>query len=98
MLLVLIWLGLHVPITPSSDSELKLGAVAPKQSNGIASNVGSIEGTTVMVLETVVAQTPALGVNVKLNVPAAAVLTVAGDQVPDILFVEVVGKVGAVAP
>ena len=64
----------------------------------MAANVGVGFAFTVTDNEVVVAQTPALGVNVKLNVPAVDVLTVAGDHVPDILLVEVVGSVGAVAP
>ena len=46
----------------------------------------------------VVAHCPAVGVNV--YVPLAELLTVPGDQVPEIcgVFVEFVGKTGAVAP
>jgi hypothetical protein len=48
-----------------------------------------------MSMVVVEAPCPAFGVNVYFVVPAVAVLTVAGFQVPAILFVEVVGRVGA---
>lgn len=44
----------------------------------------------------VVAHCPALGV--KVYVPEAVLLTVAGDQVPGTEFDDVVGNVGAVVP
>ena len=44
----------------------------------------------------VVAQAPALGV--KVYVPLLVLLTKAGDQVPSMPLVEVVGNVGAVLP
>jgi hypothetical protein len=45
-----------------------------------------------------VAQTPAIGVNVKVCVPAVEVEIVLGFQVPEIagVFVEEVGKAGAI--
>ena len=44
----------------------------------------------------VVAHSPAVGVKVKVAVPVAAVLTVAGFHVPVIPFVEIAGSTGAV--
>ena len=55
--------------------------------------VGS--GFIVIVKVCVVAQSPAVGVNVYVVV---AVLFIAGDQVPVIPFVDVVGNAGIVAP
>ena len=51
--------------------------------------------TTLMVV--VVAPCPAVGVKVYVVVPTVAVLMVAGLQVPVKLFVDVVGRAGAVA-
>jgi hypothetical protein len=51
---------------------------------------------TVTLKVVVVAQSPTVGV--KVYVPLAVLLTVAGLQVPVIPLVDVVGKTGAVAP
>jgi hypothetical protein len=75
-----------------------VGAVTPAQNVVLVPkvNVGVIFGLTVTVKVVVVAHKPAVGVNV--YVPVAVLLTVAGFHVPVIPFVDVVGKVGAVAP
>jgi hypothetical protein len=52
--------------------------------------------TVVTFIVVVEAHWPAVGVNVYVAVPRVAVLT-AGDQVPVIEFVDVVGKTGGVA-
>ena len=91
--------GDHVPVIAGVFVELvgKTGAVAPEQIGATATNVGVINGFTVIVKVAVVAQSPAVGVNV--YVPVAVLLTT-GDHVPVIagVFVELVGKTGAVSP
>jgi hypothetical protein len=52
-------------------------------------------GVIITVLVCVVAHCPAVGVNVYV---VDAVLLIAGDQVPEIPFVELVEKTGIVAP
>ena len=69
--------------------------VAPLQIAATCVNAGVIFGFTVIVIVAVVAHWPAVGVNVYVVV---AVLFNAGDQVPVILLVEVVGKAANVAP
>ena len=69
--------------------------MAPVQIGFTAANVGVTFGLTVIVLVIVVAHCPAVGVKVYVVV---VVLFNAGDQVPVIPFVEVVGKAAKVAP
>ena len=71
------------------------GIVAPVQYGPTAAKVGVRFGVIVIVKVVVVTQTPDVGVNVYVVV---AVLFIAGDQVPLMPFVEVVGKAGIVAP
>ena len=52
-------------------------------------------GVIVMLIVCVVSQSPAVGVKVYVVV---AVLFIAGDQVPEIPFIELVGSGGIVAP
>ena len=68
----------------------------PKQSGFVitALSVGELVTTTDNVV--VVAQTPTVGV--KVQVPEMVLLIVAGNQLPVIPFVDVVGKVGATDP
>ena len=73
----------------------KAAKVAPEQIGFTVANVGVTFGFTVIVLVIVVAHCPAVGVNVYVVV---AVLFNAGDQVPVIPFVEVVGNAAKVAP
>ena len=73
----------------------KTGAVAPEQIAATAAKVGVTFGVTVMLSVVVVAHCPAVGVKVYVVV---AVLLIAGDQVPVILFVELVANGGIVAP
>ena len=73
----------------------KAAKVAPEQIGFIAVNVGVTFGFTVIVLVVVVAHCPAVGVKVYVVV---AVLFNAGDHVPVIPFVEVVGNAANVAP
>ena len=69
--------------------------VAPEQTGEMALNVGTINGLTVIVNVVVVAHWPTLGVKVYVVV---VVLLTAGDQVPVIPLVDVVGSVGAAVP
>jgi hypothetical protein len=88
--------GLQVPVIPLVEVVGKRGAVAPLHIAVAIVNVGVTIGLTVIVIIFVVAQIPTVGVNV--YVPEVVLFTVAGLQVPVIPFVEVVGKIGAVAP
>ena len=82
---------------PLSDVPGKVGAVAPEQIvAGKPVNVGVAFAVTFTVTVTGVAQSPAVGV--KVYVPFAVLLTVAGFQVPVIPLPEVAGSVGAIAP
>jgi hypothetical protein len=56
--------GLQVPVIPLVDVVGKTGAVAPLQNAGTAANVGVTFGFTVTDKVVVVAQSPAVGVNV----------------------------------
>ena len=90
----------QVPVIAGVFVELvgKTGAVAPEQITGIVPKVGVTLGETVTVKVVVDnAQSPAVGV--KVYVPVAVLLT-NEDQVPVIagIFVELVGKTGAIAP
>jgi hypothetical protein len=88
--------GFQVPVIPFIEVVGKTGAVAPLHNAGIAAKVGVIEGFTVTLKEVVLAQSPTVGVNV--YVALAALLTVAGLQVPVIPLVDVVANIGAVVP
>jgi hypothetical protein len=70
-------------------------SVAPEQIGATAANVGVIFGLTVIVNVAVVAHCPGSGVKVYVVV---VVLSNAGDQVPVIPLVEVVGSGAKVAP
>jgi hypothetical protein len=88
--------GFQVPVMPLVDVEGKTGATAPLQIGAMAANVGVIIGFTVTVIVGDVAHWPVAGT--KVYVAVVVLLTVAGLQVPGIPFVDVVGKIGAVAP
>jgi hypothetical protein len=88
--------GLQVPVIPLVEVVGKIGAVAPLHIGAIAAKVGVATAFTVTDKLAVLAQSPTVGV--KVYVPLAVLLTVAGLQVPVIPFVDVVGKTGAVAP
>lgn len=94
---VLIVAGDHVPVIPFVEVVGSDGGVAPTHCGGTTAKVGATLGFTVSDNVVVVAHCPAVGVNVDVNVPAEAVLNVAGDHVPEIPFVEVVGNDGAAA-
>ena len=88
--------GDHVPTIPFVDVVGKAVNVAPEHIGEIALNVGTIVAPfTVIVSVAVVAHSPRVGVKVYVVV---VVLFNAGDQVPVIPFVDVVGKAVNVAP
>jgi hypothetical protein len=88
--------GLQVPLILLVEVFDNVGAVAPVQIAGNAANVGAITGLTVCVNVVVNAHWPASGV--KVYVPVAVLLTVAGLHVPVILLVDVPDNVGAADP
>ena len=89
MVAVLLIAGDHVPVIPLLEVA---GSVndPPLQMAATWVNVGTVGWFTVTVMVAVVAQTPAAGVKVYVVV---AVVLIAGDHVPLILFSEEVGKV-----
>ena len=95
MVVVLSNAGDHVPEIPLFDVVGNAFNVPPEQIGATGVNVGVIFGLTVMVSVVVVAHCPAVGVNVYVVV---AVLFRAGDHVPVIPSLEVVGNAFNVAP
>jgi hypothetical protein len=81
---------------PFVDVVGNVGATAPEQIGAMAAKVGVTFGLTATVNVVVDAHWPASGV--KVYVPLAVLLTTAGDHVPVIPFVDVVGNVGATSP
>jgi hypothetical protein len=77
----------------------KLGAIEPKHKGPIAVNSGVIELVISISKLVTEAHWFALGVNVYVVIPATAVFTTAGLQVPliGLVLFEVLGSVGAVA-
>ena len=92
---VLLSAGAHVPVMPSLEVSGNAASVAPEQIGATAVNVGRMFGLTVMVKVVVVAHCPPVGVNVYVVV---AVLLSAGDHVPVIPSLDVVGNAASVAP
>ena len=90
--------GLHVPVIPFVDVVGNAGTVDPIQMEALVPklNVGVSIGLTVTVNVCVVAHTPAVGV--KVYVPLAVLLTVAGLHVPVTPLLDVVGNAGTVPP
>ena len=90
--------GLQVPVMPLVDVVGKVGTLVPAQMVNAApkSNVGVMFGVTVTV--NVVGTAHCDDEGVKLYVPDAWLSTVAGLQVPEILFVDVPGNKGTEAP
>jgi hypothetical protein len=81
---------------PLVDVNGNTGATAPEQICVTAAKIGVTLGVIVTVNVVVVAHWPAVGV--KVYVPVAVLLTVAGDQVPVIPLVDVNGNTGATEP
>jgi len=88
--------GTHVPVIPFIDVNGNKGEIAPLQIGVTAAKVGVMIGFTVTVNDVVVAHCPASGV--KIYVPLAVLLTTAGDQVPVMPLIDVVGNTGATVP
>jgi hypothetical protein len=86
---VLFIAGDHVPVIPFVEEVGKVN-VPPTQMGAIGLNVGVVDGFTVTASVVMLAHCPAAGVKVYVVV---AELFIAGDQVPVIPFVEVVGSV-----
>ena len=87
--------GDHVPVIPLFDVVGNADKLAPEQIAATCVNVGVVFGSTVIVIVAVVAHNPEVGVKVYVVV---AVLSKAGDQIPVIPLVEVVGNAANVAP
>ena len=81
--------GDQVPLIPLLETVGKGAKGAPEQAEATGLNTGTTLGLTVIVKVVVVAHCPAVGVKVYKVV---AVLFKAGDQVPVIPLLEVVGK------
>jgi len=92
---VLLSAGVQVPVMPSLEVRGNAASVAPEQIGATAANVGRMFGLTTIVSVVVVAHCPVVGVKVYVVV---AVLFSAGDQVPVMPLVEVVGNAVSVAP
>ena len=87
--------GDQVPVILLVDVVGNADRDPPEHIGATCVNVGMIFGLTVIDIVAVVAHNPAVGVNVYVVV---AVLFNAGDQVPVILLVDVVGNAANVAP
>jgi len=88
--------GDQVPVIPLIDVVGNTGAAVPEQIGAIAAKVGVMFSATVTSTVVVVAHWPASGVNV--YVPLTVLLTTAGDQVPVMPLIDVVGNTGAAVP
>ena len=95
MVAVLFSAGDHVPVIPLFEVVGNAASVAPEQIGATAANVGRMFGLTTIVSVVTVAHCPAVGVKVYVVV---AVLLSAGDQVPVMPSLEVVGNAASVAP
>jgi len=87
--------GDHVPLIPFVEVVGSAANVAPEQIGATCVNTGVTLEFTVITIFLVVAHCPAFGVKVYVVV---AVLLIAGDHVPVIPLVEVVGSAANVAP
>ena len=87
--------GDHVPAMPLFEVVGSGDKVAPEQIGATAINVGVTLGLTVIVIVAVVAHCPAVGVKVYVVV---VVLSKAGDQVPVMPLLDVIGNGDKVAP
>ena len=87
--------GDHVPVILFVELLGNVLIVVPEQNGPTCVKTGLVLGVIIILIVCVVAQSPAVGVQVYQLV---AVLLSAGDQVPVILFVELEEKTGIVAP
>ena len=95
MVAVLFIAGDHAPVIPLLDVVGNGDKLAPLQIDDTCANVGTVCALTVMVIVAVVAHWPAVGVNVYVVV---AVLFNAGDHVPVIPLLDVVGNADKLVP
>ena len=95
MVAVLFKAGDHVPVIALFEVVGKADIAAPVQIAATGVNVGVVPGFTVMVIVAEDMHTPEIGVKVYLVVSK---LFKAGDHVPAIPLLEVVGKAAKVAP
>ena len=95
MVVVLSIAGDHVPVIPLLEVVGRAPIVAPKQNGPTDEKVGVILGLIVIVKVVVVAHWPIVGVKVYVVV---VVLSIAGDHVPVIPLLEVVGRAPIVDP
>ena len=98
MVAVLFKAGDQVPVIVFVDVVGKADKVVPEQIGPTDEKIGVTFGFTVIVNAVGRAQEPADGVKVYVVVPSIDVSTDEGLQVPVILLLEVVGKIGALAP
>ena len=90
--------GDQVPVIVFVDVVGKADKVVPEQIGPTDEKIGVTFGFTVIVNAVGRAQEPADGVKVYVVVPSIDVSTDEGLQVPVILLLEIVGKIGALAP
>lgn len=89
--------GDQFPVTVLSDVVGRFGAGSPWQTFAMGVNVGVMLVVTVRLIVVVVAHWPAVGVKVDITVPVEEVFMDAGDQVPVIPSLDVVGRTGEAA-
>ena len=87
--------GDQVPVIPLFEVVGNADKLTPEQIVATCVNVGVVFGVTVIVINSVVAHNPEVGVKVYVVV---AVLSIAGDQVPVIPLFDVVGNADKLAP
>ena len=93
---MLIVAGVQVPVMPSIEVVSNAGATDPWQNGPIGLKVTVTSGMIVILNVLFIAHCPGFGVNVYSVVPASAVLTVDGLQVPVIPSSDVEGSAGAI--
>ena len=95
MVVVLLKVGDQVPLIPLLERVGKGAKISPEQIGPTPLNIGVTLGFTGIDMVVAVAHCPAVGVNVYVVVD---ILFKAGDQVPVIPLLEVVGKANKVPP
>jgi hypothetical protein len=87
--------GDHVPVIPLLEVVGNADKLAPEQIEFTCVNIGNVDEPTEIVIFAIVAHSPVVGVKVYVVV---AVLSKAGDHVPVIPLLEVVGNAAKVVP
>lgn len=95
---VFIAAGDQLPVMELIDIPGKVGAVLFWHNGPIGVSVGVVGKFTVTTIVAMLAHCPAVGLNVKVVLPAVAVLTSVGFHVPVIPLFDVPGSGGADAP